>query len=47
MLADESLGDALGARGRAFAEARMSIAHSAALVAALFEDVLSGRTSPP
>jgi dienelactone hydrolase len=46
-LADETLGDALGARGRAFAEDRMSLAHSASVVAALFEDLLSRPASPP
>ncbi len=41
MLADETAGDALGRRGRAFAEERMSLARSAAVVAGLFEQVLS------
>lgn len=41
MLADEAAGDALGRRGRAFAGERMSLARSAAVVAGLFEEVLS------
>jgi glycosyltransferase involved in cell wall biosynthesis len=45
-LADEARGDALGARGRAFAEDRMSLDHSASVVAALFEEILS-RPAPP
>jgi glycosyltransferase involved in cell wall biosynthesis len=46
-LADDARADALGARGRAFAEERMSIGHSAAVVAALFEDALRERAWPP
>jgi len=41
MLADEAGADALGARGRAFAEERMSVERSAAIVAGLLQELLS------
>jgi glycosyltransferase involved in cell wall biosynthesis len=41
LLADESLRDALGARGRAFAERNMSADHSARVVADLLDGLLA------
>jgi len=41
LLADQSLREALGARGRAFAERSMSVGRSAGAVAGLLDDILS------
>jgi glycosyltransferase involved in cell wall biosynthesis len=45
LLADEGERDALGARGRAFAERRMGVARSARVLARLLDDVLTARPS--
>jgi len=45
LLADEGLREALGARGRAFAEQRMSVRRSANVVTSLLRDVVTGARS--
>lgn len=45
ILGDEGSGETLGARGRAFAEQRMSVERSARVVSALIGDIVSGRSS--
>jgi glycosyltransferase involved in cell wall biosynthesis len=45
LLADEGQRDALGERGRAFAERRMGVARSARVLAGLLDDVLTARSS--
>ncbi len=46
-LADERYREALGARGRAFAEGQMGLAHSAEVIAALLGEVLSAQARAP
>jgi hypothetical protein len=43
LFADEGLREALGARGRAFSEQRMSVGRSAKVVAALVRDVVTAQ----
>lgn len=47
LLADESLREALGARGKAFAEQQMGVGRSADVVAALFGEILAAAPSAP
>jgi Glycosyl transferases group 1 len=47
LLADESRRAALGARGRAFAESRMSVARTTEAVVALLDRSLAGRSTQP